>query len=54
MTTDMGEDVVSAKLKKWDTYQYERVGLNLRPEMVAVKDMAGDGSQIQKNCKTGF
>lgn len=48
LTSDMGEDVVSAKLRKWDTYQYERVGLTLRPEMVAVKDMDGDSGKFKK------
>ena len=32
------------KLKEWNAFQYERVGLNLRPEMVAVKDANGDGA----------
>ena len=31
-----------AKLKGWNALQYERVGLNLRPELVAVKDAGGD------------
>src|SRR4030042_791378 len=54
VTSDMGEDVVSAKLKKWDTYKYESVGLNLRPELVAVKDMGGDGAQFKKVVKQVF
>ena len=44
----MGEEVISAKLRKWDTFQYERVGLTLRPELVAVKDMSGDAGQFKK------
>jgi acetyl-CoA decarbonylase/synthase complex subunit gamma len=54
LTTDMEEDVVSAKLKKWDTYQYERVGLNLRPELVAIKDMTGDAGKFKKTVKQVF
>ena len=54
LTTDMGEEVVSAKLKKWDTYQYERVGLTLRPELVAVKDMAGDAGKFKKTVQQVF
>ena len=34
---------MSAKLKSWNALQYERVGLNLRPELVALKDVNGDG-----------
>jgi len=33
---------VEAKLKNWNALQFERVGLNLRPEMAAVKDVNGD------------
>ncbi len=54
LTTDMEEDVVSAKLKKWDTYQYERVGLTLRPEMVAIKDMTGDSAKFKKTVQQVF
>ena len=34
-----------AKLERWMTLQWERVGLNLRPELVAVKS-AGDAGQF--------
>jgi acetyl-CoA decarbonylase/synthase complex subunit gamma len=54
LTTDMGKDVISAKLKKWDTYQYERVGLTLRPEMVAIKDMTGDSGKFKKTIQQVF
>ena len=33
---------VEAKLKAWNAFQYERVGLNLRPELIAVKDVGGN------------
>ncbi len=33
---------VEAKLKAWNALQYERVGLNLRPELAALKDTNGD------------
>ena len=39
--TEMDDGAVNDKLEKLDKFQYERVGLNLRAEMVAVKD-AGD------------
>ena len=33
---------VEAKLKIWNAIQFERVGLNLRPELAAIKDVNGD------------
>jgi acetyl-CoA decarbonylase/synthase complex subunit gamma len=35
---------LETKLKAWNALQYERVGLNLRPELVAVKDVNGDAA----------
>ncbi|SDP55258.1 acetyl-CoA decarbonylase/synthase complex subunit gamma [Desulforhopalus singaporensis] len=43
ITSDSAEADVDAKLKAWNALQYERVGLNLRPELVALKDVNGDG-----------
>ncbi len=43
VTSDTAEADVEAKLKSWNALQYERVGLNLRPELVALKDVNGDG-----------
>lgn len=43
ITSDTSEADVSAKVSAWNALQYERVGLNLRPEMVALKDVNGDG-----------
>jgi acetyl-CoA decarbonylase/synthase complex subunit gamma len=40
--SDMDADTLSKKLKEWNAYQFERVGLNLRPELVALKDVNGD------------
>jgi acetyl-CoA decarbonylase/synthase complex subunit gamma len=40
--SDMVPDVLDKKLKEWNALQYERVGLNLRPELVALKDVNGD------------
>jgi acetyl-CoA decarbonylase/synthase complex subunit gamma len=42
MTSDMTPADVEAKLKVWNAIQYERVGLNLRPELIALKDVNGD------------
>ncbi len=43
VTSDTAETDVAAKLQCWNALQYERVGLNLRPELVALKDVNGDG-----------
>ncbi len=43
VTADRSEAEVTALLKSWNALQYERVGLNLRPELVALKDVNGDG-----------
>ncbi len=44
----IGSDISAAdlekKLKCWNALQYERVGLNLRPELVAVKDVNGNAA----------
>jgi acetyl-CoA decarbonylase/synthase complex subunit gamma len=43
ITSDKSEADVTNLLKGWNALQYERVGLNLRPELVALKDVNGDG-----------
>jgi acetyl-CoA decarbonylase/synthase complex subunit gamma len=40
--SDIAEADLETKLKAWNALQYERVGLNLRPELVALKDVNGD------------
>ena len=40
--SDMAPTDIDKKLKEWNALQYERVGLNLRPELVALKDVNGD------------
>ena len=42
--SDMDAAALDTKLKTWNAFQYERVGLNLRPELVALKDVNGDGA----------
>jgi acetyl-CoA decarbonylase/synthase complex subunit gamma len=42
--SDISADALAAKLKGWNALQFERVGLNLRPELVAVKDVNGDAA----------
>jgi acetyl-CoA decarbonylase/synthase complex subunit gamma len=47
--TDSGE--IDRKLKEWNALQFERVGLNLRPELVALKDVTGDAGAFAAAAK---
>ena len=40
--SDIADSDLATKLKTWNALQFERVGLNLRPELVALKDVNGD------------
>lgn len=42
ITSDTAQEDAEAKVAAWNALQFERVGLNLRPEMVALKDVNGD------------
>jgi acetyl-CoA decarbonylase/synthase complex subunit gamma len=42
ITSDTSAADLEAKLKVWNAIQYERVGLNLRPELAALKDVNGN------------
>jgi acetyl-CoA decarbonylase/synthase complex subunit gamma len=42
VASDIAASDLDAKLKAWNALQFERVGLNLRPELVALKDVNGD------------
>ncbi len=42
ISSDIDSGALDKKLKEWNALQYERVGLNLRPELVALKDVNGD------------
>jgi len=42
VASDISEGDLEAKLGTWNAFQYERVGLNLRPELVALRDVNGD------------
>ena len=44
VSSDLSSDDLAAKLKGWNALQFERVGLNLRPELVALKDANGDAA----------
>ena len=51
VSSDMDSEDLDVKLKEWNAFQYERVGLNLRPELVALKDANGDGSAFAAAAK---
>jgi acetyl-CoA decarbonylase/synthase complex subunit gamma len=40
--SDISDADLDAKLKLWNAFQFERVGYNLRPELIALKDVNGD------------
>jgi acetyl-CoA decarbonylase/synthase, CODH/ACS complex subunit gamma len=43
ITDDMDPAAVKEKCKRYMSFQYERVGLNLRPELIALKSVSNDG-----------
>jgi len=44
VSSDISDADLDAKLKTWNAFQFERVGLNLRPQMIALKDANGDAA----------
>ncbi len=52
VASDISEKDLKAKLAAWNAFQYERVGLNLRPELVAVEDVSGDAKAFAMVAKT--
>jgi acetyl-CoA decarbonylase/synthase complex subunit gamma len=49
--SDISEADLETKLKIWNAFQFERVGLNLRPELIALKDVNGDKDAFAKAAK---
>lgn len=49
ISSDAGD--LDNKLKEWNALQYERVGLNLRPELIALKDANGDAAAFAAAAK---
>ena len=43
----MDESEVNARLKKLSQFQYERIGLTLHPDLIAIKEDSGDSSQFE-------
>ena len=50
--SDIAEAELQTRLKTWNAFQYERVGLNLRPELVAVRDVNGNAEAFARTAKT--
>lgn len=51
VSSDTAEADLQLKLKQWNALQFERVGLNLRPELVALKDAGGDKDAFAATAK---
>ncbi|RPI11862.1 MAG: acetyl-CoA decarbonylase/synthase complex subunit gamma, partial [Acidobacteriales bacterium] len=49
--SDTDGAALDRKLRQWNAFQYERVGLNLRPELVALKDVNGKGAAFAAAAK---
>jgi acetyl-CoA decarbonylase/synthase complex subunit gamma len=49
--SDISEADLAKKLKVWNAFQFERVGLNLRPQLVALKDANGNKDAFAKAAK---
>jgi len=50
--SDIARSDLEGKLKAWNAFQFERVGFNLRPELVALKDVGGDKDAFANAAKT--
>jgi acetyl-CoA decarbonylase/synthase complex subunit gamma len=46
VSDDLTVDQIKDRCGRFMAYQYERVGLNLRPELVALKCVSGDGAKF--------
>lgn len=51
VSSDIATEELEQKLKAWNAFQFERVGLNLRPELVALKDAGGDAGAFAEKAK---
>lgn len=49
--SDISEADLEAKLKSWNALQFERVGLNLRPELIALKNTGGSPEEFAQKAK---
>ncbi|MBU0990905.1 MAG: acetyl-CoA decarbonylase/synthase complex subunit gamma [Proteobacteria bacterium] len=51
VSSDISDADLEKKLKIYNAFQYERVGLNLRPELIALKDAGKDAAAYAKTAK---
>jgi acetyl-CoA decarbonylase/synthase complex subunit gamma len=51
VSSDISDADLTGKLACWNAFQYERVGLNLRPELIAVKDVNGNKDAFAATAK---
>ncbi len=51
INSDISSADLEKKIKEWNALQYERVGLNLRPELIALKDVNGDAGAFAAAAK---
>jgi acetyl-CoA decarbonylase/synthase complex subunit gamma len=49
--SDIADVDLETKLKSWNAFQFERVGLNLRPELIVLKDAGGDSAAFAAAAK---
>jgi acetyl-CoA decarbonylase/synthase complex subunit gamma len=49
--SDISDDELKKKLTTWNAFQFERVGYNMRPELIAVEDVNGDKDAFAKVAK---
>jgi acetyl-CoA decarbonylase/synthase complex subunit gamma len=47
VTDEMSEDEVAGRLERFKTLEYERVGLTLRADLIAVKSNSGDAAKFE-------
>ena len=47
VTDDMPDEEVAGRLERFKTLEYERVGLTLRADLVAVKSVSGDAAKFE-------
>ncbi len=47
VTDEMGDDEVDGRVQRFKTLEYERVGLTLRADLVAVQSLSGDAGKFE-------
>ncbi|NVM23645.1 MAG: acetyl-CoA decarbonylase/synthase complex subunit gamma [Desulfobacterales bacterium] len=47
VTDEMADDEVAGRIERFKTLEYERVGLTLRADLVAVKSLSGDAGKFE-------